>query len=59
MSAAYKCDSCGKLVPLPESVLRLKIEPWNSFHVCASCFRLPMDEVIGRACPQEAKGPKP
>lgn len=59
MSAAFKCDSCGSLVPHRENVLAIKIEPWNLFHVCASCFKLPMDEVIGRACMQEAKGPKP
>jgi len=59
MSHAFKCDSCGKLVSDIYNVLSIKIEPWNTFHVCASCFKLPMDEVISRACPQEAKGPKP
>jgi len=59
MSHAFKCDSCGGLVPSQGNVLAIKIEPWSTFHVCASCFKLPMDEVISRACPQEAKGPKP
>lgn len=59
MSHAFKCDSCGKLVPRRDNVLAMKIEPWNTFHVCAACFKEPLDEVIARACPQESKGPRP
>ena len=59
MSAAYRCDSCGGLVPRRDQVLAVKIEPWNTFHVCALCFKRPIDEVIARACPPESKGPKP